>query len=267
MGGGTDSQKQAVDASLVEFLTVFLDYLLSAGVTYGRFASIARLAYFRAASAHARFGNERLNQSAVAAITGLTRVQVRRFAKQRNPIPAQVRDRLDSVIEGWTTDAAFTGRTYEPRKLRVSGRGATFHALVAKYGGDVPHRSMLREMQRHGFLTLTNGFVALKPDASKAREELRLRRAACALTELLRPPVERARPRAPLRVLNMEVEYPSTSDKGRILLHKSVAANLHAFLSSVKTAGISAAIDSPPRRRKGRSTRTRVLLMTEDWGE
>lgn len=267
MGEGGETQKQAVDESLVEFLTVFIDYLLAAGVTYGRFASIARLAYFLAASTRARFGNERLNQSAVAAITGLTRVQVRQFAKQTNPAPARVRDRLDSVIEGWTTDASFTSNNYEPRRLRATGRGATFHALVTKYGGDVPSRSMLREMQRHGYVSIKNGLVTLKPDATRAREQFRLRQASRALAELLKSPAENARPRAPLRILNMEVAYPPTSDKGRILLQKSIAENLEAFLSRVKTAGISAAIDSPSKKKKGRLTRTRVLLMTEDWGQ
>lgn len=253
------------DSPVVDFLSEFAHCLVAAGITNQRLVGMVRLAFFRAASANAKFSNARLNQSDVAAMTGLTRLQVRQFAKQSSPTPSEKPDRIENVIDGWTADTSFTTPTHSPKRLRITGRGSTFNLLVKKYGGDIPHRAILREMQRHGYVTVRDGFVSLKRIARKTRDESRLHRLSSALADLLRRSSAGQSALSPLRTINIEISYPSTSDRGRVLLHKRTAEGLSAFLARIQAAGVAASIESPPSaRQKGKISRTRVLLLTED---
>jgi hypothetical protein len=256
---------RAVDPHVIDFLSELARCLVAAGIKNSRLAGMLRLALFRAASRQAKFGNERLNQSAVAAMTGLTRLQVRQFANQSKSLPPEGRDRIENVIDGWVSDVRFTTVRNQPRRLRTTGRGNTFEKLVQKYGGDLTHRSVLREMQRHGYVTIRDNYVSLKSTITQTRDESRLRRLSLTLAQLLKESVDGEVPLPPLRTINLEVSYPVTSDRGRILLQKRTADGLIDFLARVKAAGVAASVESPPpARQKGRLTRTRVVLLTED---
>jgi hypothetical protein len=266
MPGRAASKKRAVEASVVEFLSEFARYLVAAGITSRRFSSIARVAFFRAASTEARFRNKRLNQSTVAAMTGLTRVQVRGFARQANPVPPKTRDRLDALIEGWITDPAFCDPGKNPKSLRATGAGRTFRSLVRRYGGDVPPRAFLRELQRNGFVELSNGVVSLKQSASHTRDEHRLVRASRMLEGLISAPSGGKGPKSHLRTFNLEIAFPATSDKGRLVLQRRLSESLGALMRSVHAIGSSAAVDSPPfARQHKRVTRTRLAFVMEDF--
>src|SRR5688572_27036192 len=99
MATRTRAPRQAVEEAVAELLSELARYLVAAGVPFPRFAGISRFAFFTAASQSAKFGNDRLNQSAIAAMTGLTRVQVREFAKQLTPELPHTKDRLEDVID------------------------------------------------------------------------------------------------------------------------------------------------------------------------
>jgi hypothetical protein len=261
------AERQPADSGVAEFLLEFARLLIAAGLPYPRFAALVRLAYFRAASSKAKFGNERLNQSAVAAMTGLTRVEVRQFAKQGRLSPPKTRDRLEALIEGWITDPSFLTANNHPRKLRMKGGNQSFEALVRHYGGDIPSRSVLRELQRHGYVVVRAGYISINRSANQSHHEVRLMRASRALAGLLCAPGGRETPRAPIRTVSLEASYPPTSSKGRATLHRRIVTNLQSFLASVETAGTAASIDSPSSEaKKGRVTRTRVVMITEDVG-
>lgn len=256
------------DSPILTLLLELARYLVEAGVSYPRFDAMVRLAYFQSASSRARFSNNRVNQSSVAAMTGLTRVEVRQFAKQLKPDLPKSRDRIDTLIEGWLTDPTFTARNGSPKRLRVSGSGGHFPTLARLYGGDVPSHALLTELQRHKVVTVRKGYVSVNRSARRSREEIRIERLTAAIANLLSVPSLDERPITPLRTINLEVEYPSASDKGRGALNKRVAENLKLFLASVEAAGRAASLDSPPRKtRYRRITRTKILLTTEDVGE
>lgn len=265
MPGGSRGRKLSAESDVAGFMAEFAKYLIEAGISNQRFSAIARLAYFIAASDQARFGNERLNQSAVAAMTGLTRVQVREFAKQDRPQPSETRDRLESLIEGWMTDPSFTDARFEPRSLRATGGGKGFPALAGKYGGDVPARSLLRELQRHKLVSVRGGVVSLNRLASRSRHEYRLRLVSKVMAELIKDSGSEKVATAPIRGINLEVRYPAPSDKGRLLMQKRAEEGLHNFLAGLQTAGLAASTSSPPPAgRRGRVTRARLVLVTED---
>jgi hypothetical protein len=257
------SRAPEVDSPLIGFLAAFAEFLLAAGIKSPRFAAMMRLAFFRAASDSAKLGNYRINQSSVAAMTGLTRVQVRKFARQNQPVVPAKPDRIEKVVDGWTTDPWFATRTGGPRRIPISGRGATFRSLVRKYGGDLPHRAVLREMLRRNLVSSREGLVSLRPAVRRTREEAQLAILARSLTDLLKGP--RVIAPAALRTFNLEVSYPSASEKGRLLLHKRTSERLSAFLASIEASGVAASVDSPARNRQSvKLCRTRVMLVTED---
>ena len=150
-----------VGTPLIDFLSAFAEFLLAAGIKNSQFAAMMRLAFFQAASASAKLGNERINQSSVAAMTGLTRPQVRKFAQQTLPALPVRPDRIEKVVDGWTSDPRFADGKRGPSRLLISGRGDTFQSLVRKYGGDLPHKAILREMLRHELVSIRDGCVSL----------------------------------------------------------------------------------------------------------
>jgi hypothetical protein len=266
MPGDHGRRKSAVEAEVVEFLSAYAQYLLAAGIANTRLASLARLAYFKAASARARFGNERLNQSAVAAMTGLTRVQVRQFAKQSLPAPPRTRDRLDSLVEGWRTDLAFLTPHHEPRRLSVKSGPRSFDRLVRLYGGDIPARSVLRELERHGIATVKGGFVSLNYIARQTPEESRLSRVSRILSSLLNSPESLPTSLSLPRSINVEVTYPAVSEVGRRMVQRRFAESLQTFMAGLKEIGLAASSDFPASRKKKRGvTRAKLVLVAEDF--
>lgn len=257
------SKAPQVGSPLIDFLSVFAEFLLAAGIKSPQFAAMMRLAFFRAASASAKLGNERINQSSVAAMTGLTRPQVRKFARQTHPALPERTDRIENVVDAWATDPKFADRNRGPNRLPISGRGSTFQSLVRKYGGDLPHKAVLREMLRHELVSIREGHVSMRRAVRRTREEARLNALSRSLTELLGGP--RSAAPASLRTINVEVAYPSASEKGRLLLHKRTSERLLAFLASIQASGVAAAVESPASKRQtAKVCRTRVMLVTEE---
>lgn len=254
-----------VDESVLELLVNVARYLLAAGIKLPQFSAIARLAYFNAASEQARTGTERLNQSAVAAMTGLTRVQVRQLAI--NGASVRKKDHLDAVVEGWNSDPSFSSRANEPRSLRVGGSGSAFALLVRRYGSDLPARSVLREMQRQGLVRIRGGAASLQPLAREKRGEAKLRRTAAALAGLVRVPVGAAVSDSVVKTLNAETAFPAAAEKGRVLLQRRTAEGIRALLALVQAAGEAAAIDAPSRVGKKKTTRVRIAVLVEDVDE
>ena len=255
----------ATDSTLEDFLTEFARYLVAAGVDNAHFAEIARIAYYRAATEGARFRNRRVNQSAVAAITGLTRTRVRDYSQEEPPTPRKSRDRVANVIRGWITDPAFLTVNYVPKPLSFGRKNSPFNALVRKYGGDVPARSILREMVRKNCVSIDASCVVLAPKARRTLGQSRLDSLAQALLELLREPRPQAQQGSPIQTLSGEIHFPAPSRKGRILLQRSTSRSLRTLMAELQAAGHAASVESPLNpRQKSRTTRTRVVLISED---
>jgi Family of unknown function (DUF6502) len=246
-------------------MSEFARYLLSAGVTSSRFARVARLAYFRAASNGSKFRNSRLNQSAVAAMTGLTRVEVRSFAKFERSNATARPDRITRIVIGWSTDIAFLTNDSLPRRLRIGGRRSDFAELVQRYGGDLPARSVLRELERNGLVTVKADSVQLNDWSRRTTGQIRLKQIVQCLTQLLDQGSVSSENATPLRTLLKEVTYPTSSPKGRALVQRKSLERLRSFVGELQAAGMAASVETPPSR--GRSTkkvRTRVLVITEE---
>lgn len=250
---------------MVEFMSEFAQYLVAAGISSSRFEEIVRLAFYKAASLNARFSNSRINQSAVAAMTGLTRVQVRKFSKQKVAGDNAKSNRLEKIIEGWTLDPAFTTSNFLPKRLSVGHRNSSFNALVRKYGGDVPAKSVLRELIRVGFVTVKNQVVSLNSRALRTADQQSLQFLTKSLSKLLKGSGMNSNERRLLRTMNGEVQYKISSPKGRILMQRRIEKSMDTLMAELKTAGTAASIELPPDPTQAAwITRARVVLITEE---
>jgi Family of unknown function (DUF6502) len=250
--------------SLVEFLTEFARYLLAAGVSISQFQGAAQLAFLQAAAANARFGNARVNQSAVAAMTGLTRTQVRTMLRAPNNAASARESRAEQMVRGWLSDPVFTTAAGNARVLQRSGRGPSFAALARKYGGDVPPRALQAELLRQGFIRMQGTRLALSSAARRTREPAELGHLAVALARLISR-TEGPPGKGQLRLLSAQAVYEAPVAAGRVLLQRRVHQGLKAFVTDVEAAGASIAKASRAKRATARRmSRTSVLLVSQD---
>ena len=161
---------ESMSLALVPLVKLFL----RAGLGAGDFAFASKLAFVRAAADNAKLG-PRLNVSAIAASTGLTRKEVRSLidvAAASAPVPRRdsARQRTARVLQGWRTDPVFLDREGDPAPLPMQGREQSFAALVRRYAGDVTTMSIFRELHRAGAVSRTRtGIVRLRKHSMRSR--------------------------------------------------------------------------------------------------
>jgi Family of unknown function (DUF6502) len=119
-----------------------------------------KIACISVASETAKLGN-RLNHSRIAAITGLTRKEVRSlFGVVKSGGIAVGKDiarqRTTRVLHGWRTDPEYLDRRGSPVPLVIRGSGLTFQTLVRRYAGDVTPVSVLNELLRTGAVSVSS---------------------------------------------------------------------------------------------------------------
>jgi len=127
----------------------------------GELLIAAKVACIGEAAKSARLG-KRLNQSRIAAATGLTRKDVRMLSGflTSGTIVAKrevAKQRTTRVLHGWCTDPEYLDRRGDPVHLTVNGPRQSFHALVRRYGGDVTPVSVLKELLRSGAISRSEG--------------------------------------------------------------------------------------------------------------
>jgi len=249
---------------LVEFFTELARLLVDAGISHAQFTRISEVAFFRAAANGARFRNAKINQSAIAAMTGLNRTRVRGLLKKGFRGFSAAENRIDRIVTAWVSEPEFLTSAGEPRRLRLSGGKGTFDWLAKKHGGDVPTKAILAELSRRRAIRIRAGYVVLSATARKTRESKRLNQIARALTSVLRLPGE-GRNSQSVRVANFEVTHPSTTAVGRVILQRRIAKSLRAFISDIEAAGAAVALEAPAQvGKEQRYGKTGVFLISQD---
>jgi hypothetical protein len=161
---------ESMSLALVPLVRLFL----RAGLGAGDFAFASKLAFVRAAADNARLGT-RLNVSAIAASTGLTRKEVRSLIDLTGdsaPLPRRdsARQRTARVVQGWQSDPTFLDREGNPAPLAMQGAERSFAALVRRYAGDVTTMAIFRELHRAGAVSRTKaGIVRLLKHSVRSR--------------------------------------------------------------------------------------------------
>ena len=244
---------------LVEFLSEFASYLLSSGIAESEFRSAAQSAFVTAAIRSARLQNSRVNQSAIAAVTGLSRPQVR--ALLRNPLEplGVVKGRINRILSGWRSDPDFTDRDGTPRKLST-GPGGGFAALSRKYGRDVSYRALLSEIQRMGYAKKVGSFVSICSDSKNQRLIDLTHLLSQGLTQIIKL-TPHGIPSA-VHVITGEAIYESPAGSAKVLLKRRLVQGTKAFAADIKAAGDAIASRRGRAKSKRGTLSTRVLVVT-----
>ena len=164
---------ESARGDLQDLLGELASALLPRGITPNTFSSLAHKAFIRAAASHARLRNGKVNHSKVAALTGLSRKEIRRVLNRSSSLEPVSATRMPSerVVRGWLTDRRFLTRQGRPKSLVIGGETVSFERLVKEYGGDISPRAVLEELVRSRMVRRAGERLALqasKPINSKS---------------------------------------------------------------------------------------------------
>jgi hypothetical protein len=166
--------------SLIESLgPVMVDEGLTAKIV----ADIAKRVLVNEAARRSKMTTGRVNHSKVAALTGLTRSEVRSLLRGQPSDGTRKRtglDRITRVVEGWHADSRFLSAHGKPRVLTLGAKAGEFGDLVRRHSGDIPPRVVLEQLLAKNRVKLQRGRVRLQaskasvsePKASKQRPDV-----------------------------------------------------------------------------------------------
>jgi hypothetical protein len=232
--------------------------LLKDGITARQISDLAKDVLVRSAAATARMATGRVNQSEVAALTGLTRPEVRRRLQRSHKVPpvdVRALDRSTRVHEGWLRDPLFLDNKGKPRELLLRDSISGFPALVRRHSGDIPPRAVLAVL-------LSRGLVVVRGD--KARVRTRGRTLAAA-TDAALPEVapyiadtlkSAASPSSQLKYAH-KVKFVVDTPSSEFLLTEAAVT---ALASAIAT--LNAPAEAPLQRKSSTSSRQLSISVT-----
>lgn len=254
--------KDSHDDVLVEFLSEFASHLLNCGITMSEFRIAAQAAFIQAALSSARLQNSRINQSAVAAVTGLSRAQVRALLRNPpDPTSSLVSQRVNAVVSGWRSDPSFIDEDGLPVPLSIAAGRRSFPALIKKYGRDVSYRALLSEMKRMGYVRQVGQSVHLQKDRELSKQMAMTQLLSQGLTHIIRRTSHEA-PKV-LSVISGEAAYDTPDEPSRLLLQRRLVQGTRAFAADIQAAA-DAATSRGGGKPNGHKVRTRILVVTVD---
>ena len=252
------------DLALSAMLTEMAAVLLVSGVTASEFIRVASASFVDAASRQARLRNGRVNQSAVAAMTGLSRVEVSRLVTERAQKSGSVRKhghRALRVVEGWCTDPDFTTRQGRPMVLALKDGPHSFPELVRRFSGDITARALLGELKRLHLAEDLNNKVRLVGNTRKFAQTRTTKDLSnaflSALSEMARPQTGRR------RITSRQLVVRVPGELAHKLLKRRTEDSLQAFFRTVEAAATGV---SMPRvsRSATKDKRTSInVIVTE----
>lgn len=249
-------------AELDSFLLELAKLLIDSGVLLPRFQTSVEAAFIKAAASRARFSNRKVNQSLLAAMTGLNRLRVRSAirADRLNPNGG---DRIERIVSMWRKGEGFQTGKGIPRVLALKGKSGSFEALARSQGGDIPGRALLREMQRLGLVVVTARSVRLESNQRRSPGAQGIQRLNAALAAALAPPLSNARTSIDAR--SMHFQFKALSNKGRAVLRQRIVQEMNAFSTDLQSAiDSTASFGARKTNRAGKMSKLAVLLISHE---
>ncbi len=128
------------------------------GISYAEFCAGLKRVFVETVQDDFQIPGQPMTASKIAILTGLTREDVTYVQEE---IERGIGDeliimgRIGKLIEGWTTDADFTGPYGIPLELKQEEGQGAFPALVKRYAEKMTPGAMLRELKRVGVIQET----------------------------------------------------------------------------------------------------------------
>jgi hypothetical protein len=176
-----DSVREGLLAAYRLLMRPLVRILIRNGITHNEFSESLKLVFVDVADRDFSIPERKPSQSRVAILTGLTRKEV---AKQKQILEGKTSlpdtgnlNRVTRVLQGWHTDADYTGPYGMPLELPFDSiDGVSLTDLIRRHSGDMAPRAMVDELLRVGvierissgfFKVLTRAYVpeSLHPDA------------------------------------------------------------------------------------------------------
>ena len=192
----TPSQVDPAEVALVALLDALASVLIQLEITPARVAQLLRTSFVKAGANSARKRtSDRPHLARIAALTGLSRVEVKRivatnFSTER--IDSEAFPRALRVLRGWQTSSVYSNRG-KSRRLRIAGKTPSFFTLCKAFSGDIPHTVILDELERKRRVVIsrdrsTVSIARPQKSASRNRQEHdALLFVAAFLSDALRP--------------------------------------------------------------------------------
>jgi len=130
--------------------------MLKAGIGFKEFAELGKQVFVDVARRDYGLQGRPTNAARVALMTGLARREV---ARVRDTLDEEITEaprsssRLSEVLSGWHLDPDFTDANGAPLRLPLDGGQASLNALLDRYGGDIPHGALIKELTQLGLVS------------------------------------------------------------------------------------------------------------------
>lgn len=153
----TNGSNNTMTNALRKILRPLVRMLLRNGVAYADFTTLVRQTFVDVAGEDFDLPGRKQSVSRISVLTGINRKEVKRLLEEpRDAQPAAEHNRAARVVSGWMRDSIFQNKQGKPSPLSWGDQSAAngFEALVKKYSGDMPARSVLDELIRVGAVEL-----------------------------------------------------------------------------------------------------------------
>jgi hypothetical protein len=155
----SEGVKDNLRLALRMMLKPLVRLLIAQGVTHQEFSDAAKDVFVEVAIRHFEDG-DRINQSRVAVLTGLTRKEVKRVlvSAYTAEVHGKGFSRPSKVLLGWHSDPVFVGPYGVPLDLPYDAddEQPSFKSLVKVYGSDMAPRQMLEVLVASGAVIETD---------------------------------------------------------------------------------------------------------------
>jgi hypothetical protein len=145
--------------------------LIRSGLDLPGAERLLRQAFIVAAAKAARTTNQKVTQSQIASIAGVSRLEVRRnlskAKRSYGELESRPRSRIERVIFGWRTDTRFRTKNGKLRALSFLGARSEFDVLARKYGRDVTAKTLRVQLMSLGLVAVKAGKLHLQREAQK----------------------------------------------------------------------------------------------------
>ena len=159
-----NSIQKILAKSVLRLLEPLVRVLLRNGMAYDSFSALAKQMYVRVAFDEFAPEGKKQTISRVAALTGLTRKEVKRLHELPRGGAIEVNQRYNRatrVIGGWLNDSRFRDENAEPIELYLDDTAPSFNQLVKDYSGDIPTKAMLSTLEKAGTVSVLDSKVRL----------------------------------------------------------------------------------------------------------
>jgi hypothetical protein len=147
----------SADGDLAKLFDALAPVLIPLDVTPSRLAQVARASFVKAGAKQAQLRSGRPHLARIAALTGLSRSEVKRLVASGYKSDASKLENLPRalrVLNAWRDSSIYTAKG-RPRRLKILGKAPSFDALCKAHSGDIPYTVIMDEIERRKCVVVT----------------------------------------------------------------------------------------------------------------